>query len=574
MLVGLVVVLFTTGGIGASVSGPASALGLDAFCVETETWVQQPVEDYPGGSMAAGGVAFLGSQGLGTATNIVNDIADPSGIAGSVNSIYPPYDKSTGKNAITAYEWWGLAGQTWQVNNIDSLVPLADCGPTALGWQAGMMLANFLWQSVVLVGQLVIFIYALASSPNFINIFMVPLDSVLGQAINSLYLPFLAPMVMLAALWIAWVGLVKKRSSESVQGVVWVVCAAGLFLVFLSNPVFFAKGMNDLIGKLQTTIIQTISDPVAGRAASETLCYAGDAQTAANFAYDPANSSNNVKGTVNPNLIKGTLNNGNQFDAGGLSADQQAAVNYASVGSRNFQCAIWQIFIFEPWQNGQFGSMSAYHVDGVENDKSVKINGRSLGDSGFGAGQKWGYGTTWAIQYLNARVANHNVVMSRQHGGMTAPGMPADAEAQWGGQANRDALQAQVTWLETTYAEPYKNGGTNAAGEVVSKQAGVMSFIGSNSSQQMSMALLALVAILFGGIPILVLSVKMLFYEFMTVMMLLLAPIYLTIGIHPGFGRRVSMGWLEYIINLGIKRLAIVALLSAMMVIIQVIVMS
>jgi hypothetical protein len=50
---------------------------------------------------------------------------------------------------------------------------------------------------------------------------------------NAIYFPYLAPVVLLGVMWLAWHGLIRKRATRTIEGTVWMVlaCAAAIWLI-------------------------------------------------------------------------------------------------------------------------------------------------------------------------------------------------------------------------------------------------------------------------------------------------------------------------------------------------------
>lgn len=520
--------LFTTGGVGATATQPAAAFDIINTCtaggLRGYEFEGLAVEMWPGIT------SMMSGAGVGTIA--LNSMKDPYGTG--LLSVYDP------KRTTTAYEWWGTAGMQWKMHNYQGLPePPIDCGWGGLGWQAVWIIASLLWQFVLITGGLIIFLYTLATTPEIMLNSLLEkdgaVDKILQGTFDNLYLPFLVPMILVVALWAAWIGLVKKRSSETVQGVVWVICAAAFSVSFLTNPVWFTEKLSYGIAVAQNTIYSALANPAflnspssgsgssssaatppAGVMASEELCYAG----------------NPVSGTYT------TLDaNGNSSAPANLT-NQYATnnVNFATTAvTRQFQCQLWEIFIFTPYVQGQYGDLAGRVVKEDPQTKvavpPVTINGRTINN-----------GNSFALLELDANIANHNEVVGGTFNVNTK-------------QPTRSAL---INYIESDV-------------DKVRLSSGLRTWIGAEAGSQISMSILAFVGVLAGGIPVVLLSIKMLFYQFMTIFMFLLAPIFLILGIHPGFGRRVALGWLEYIINLSLKRVGIVALLAVLLTMIRVV---
>ena len=59
------------------------------------------------------------------------------------------------------------------------------------------------------------------------------MDRLITALGNAIYFPFLAPVVVIAAIWLAWQGLVRKRATRTIEGTIWMViaCAAAIWLI-------------------------------------------------------------------------------------------------------------------------------------------------------------------------------------------------------------------------------------------------------------------------------------------------------------------------------------------------------
>ena len=529
-------VLFITGGVGATASSPASAIDIINTCtaggLQGYEYEGRAIEAWPGmSSMMVGGTGAVLS-GAGTAG--LNSLTDPYG-TGLLGEYAP--DRVT-----TAYEWWGTAGMQWKMHNYAGLPePPIDCGWGGLGWQAVYTIASLLWQFVLTAGGLIIFLYTLATTPEvMLNTLLEKggaIDTILQGTFDSLYLPFLIPMIIVAALWAAWVGLVKKRASETVQGVIWVICAAAFSVAFLTNPVWFTDKINYGIAVVQNTLYTALASPayITGTGSSSTSSTSGASSSAAGPgpAVQMGDKELCYAGSGGPGAVE-TLSN---VPTTGKDIDYNVdSVKFATTGvTRQFQCQLWEIFILTPYIQGQYGDLAGRQLtkdpDGGAKVAPVTINGREVNNA-----------NSWALLELDANIANHNEVISGKFDVNTK-------------QPTRTAL---INYIEKNV-------------DNVKISSGLRSWIGAEAGSQIGTSILAFVAVLAGGIPVVILSLKMLFYQFMMIFMFLLAPIFFIIGIHPGFGRRVALGWLEYIINLALKRVGIVALLAVLLTMIRVV---
>ncbi|MFC3997130.1 type IV secretion system protein [Nocardiopsis sediminis] len=87
-------------------------------------------------------------------------------------------------------------------------------------------------------------------------------------------------------------------------------------------------------------------------------------------------------------------------------------------------------------------------------------------------------------------------------------------------------------------------------------------FEGDQQGSRLGVATLALFAAVFAGGLILAGSVALIVLKIGFLLLLLLSPIFLLIGIHPGYGRTVLLRWFEMLLGLLLKQIFVVLLIS------------
>ncbi|MFB9799414.1 type IV secretion system protein [Streptomonospora salina] len=91
-------------------------------------------------------------------------------------------------------------------------------------------------------------------------------------------------------------------------------------------------------------------------------------------------------------------------------------------------------------------------------------------------------------------------------------------------------------------------------------------FEGEQQGSRLGVATLALFAAVFAGGLILAASVALIVLKIGFLLLLLLSPIFLLIGIHPGYGRTVLLRWFEMLLGLLLKQIFIMLLVSLLVV--------
>ncbi len=87
-------------------------------------------------------------------------------------------------------------------------------------------------------------------------------------------------------------------------------------------------------------------------------------------------------------------------------------------------------------------------------------------------------------------------------------------------------------------------------------------FAGDDQGSRLGVATLALFASVFAGGLILAGSVALIVLKIAFLLLFLLAPVFLLIGIHPGYGRMVLLRWVELMIGFLLKQIFVVLLIS------------
>lgn len=167
----------------------------------------------------------------------------------------------------------------------------------------------------------VLYQLAVESSSSLVNDLGPTIEVVVGHLVDSLYLEFFSAVVMLAALWLGYQGLVKRRTSEFMSGVLWTFGSAviGMFIVY--NPMMVPNTVNNVVGSVTQGVVSTIASPTTvGGGTEDGLC-----------TVDAATSTSPDKGETETNNTAMRSN------------------------VRAVQCSLWSTFQFNTWVQGQFG---------------------------------------------------------------------------------------------------------------------------------------------------------------------------------------------------------------------------
>jgi hypothetical protein len=316
----------------ARASEAAPALRLKVNQVEA---VAQPAGGICGvpGIGDIGGLVGLCQAGSSGITGVLNNICTPStpspelAASGIDSLISTPGGQKTG---LTLYDDYGVAGQYWaatglQCSQMTSLI--------------GNNVASMVFDMAKSLDRVTITVYQSAAGSNILGWLSSSVDTLITALGNAIYFPFLAPVVIIGAIWLAWQGLIRKRATRTIEGTIWMViaCAAAIWLI--GRPADFT-GVGTTVSNGVTSVLNTAFAKLPATAGSNCLPVAkGDPQSV----------------TANYSFASGT----------GI-VDENAN-------------ELWSVLVCKPWLDGEFGT-TVYATPGTAAAKTNVVNlyGRQL----------------------------------------------------------------------------------------------------------------------------------------------------------------------------------------------------
>jgi len=269
------------------------------------------------------GLSIVGLGGLcqagSSAVSSLNDLCSPgapspeaagSGIDALVK---PPATAAPAPGAapkLTLYQSYGMAGQSW--------APF-DLKCSDMTSMIGNSVANAVFDAAKAVDRITITTYQSAAGEGLLDWLKQRVDQLITQIGNAVYFPYLAPIVLLAAIWLAWEGLIRKRATRTIEGTIWMVvaCAAAIWLI--GRPADFTglgQKVSDGISQVLNAAFSRL--PVSGGSGCVPVGKGDPQSTGENYAYTGGSQ------VVNQN------------------ADE-----------------LWAVLVCKPWLAGEFGTMSA-----------------------------------------------------------------------------------------------------------------------------------------------------------------------------------------------------------------------
>jgi TrbL/VirB6 plasmid conjugal transfer protein len=257
-----------------------------------------PAQQSAPGEAAAldGGVCSVPGIGdIGGLLGLCNSGA--SGIVGDLNnictpSVPQPQQATTGVDSMiatpggatggkTLYDNYGIAGQYWaatglQCSDMTSLI--------------GNNVAGMVFDMAQALDRVTITVYQTAAGNGILTWLQDSINRLITALGNAIYFPFLAPVVVIGAIWLAWQGLIRKRATRTIEGTIWMViaCAAAIWLI--GRPGDFTS-VGTTVSNSTTQVLNTAFANLPAPTSSNCLpVQNGDPQSVTgNYAFNSAN---------------------------------------------------------------------------------------------------------------------------------------------------------------------------------------------------------------------------------------------------------------------------------------------
>src|SRR5260370_18426368 len=103
----------------------------------------------------------------------------------------------------------------------------------------GKNVAGTVFDAAKSLDRVTITVYQSAAGNNILTWLQDAVDRLISAMGNAIYFPYLAPVVILGAIWLAWQGLVRKRAPRTIEGTLWMVGARVAPIALLGPPAPF-----------------------------------------------------------------------------------------------------------------------------------------------------------------------------------------------------------------------------------------------------------------------------------------------------------------------------------------------
>ena len=291
----------------------------------------------PGGGVCSvpglgdiGGLIGLCQAGSGIVSDL-NNICAPGApqpelaTAGIDSMITTPGSQTVGK---TLYDNYGVAGQYWAATGLK-------CSDmTSL---IGNNVAGMVFDMAKSLDRVTITVYQSAAGADILSWLSGSVDNLITALGRAVYFPFVAPMVIIGAIWLAWQGLVRKRATRTFEGTIWMVIAIAAATWLIGRPTDFTN-VGTTVSNGVTSVLNTA------------------------FSNLPATKASNCLPVGNTDQQSVTANY--SFTSGSGLVDNNAN-------------ELWTVLVCKPWLDGELGT-TQYATGPGQPQTVVNQYGRSL----------------------------------------------------------------------------------------------------------------------------------------------------------------------------------------------------
>lgn len=360
-----------------------------------------------------------------------------------------------------------------------------------------------------------------------------PVESIVTNMKDKFYFNYLTPMIMIGALWMAYVGLVKRRSTEFLSGLIWTIAALAASVVIMSKPMLVPTTVNSVVTSISQGGMATITGATSDN--GDTLCAASTRAVSVGAAQKPGK----MGGTANNNAARNNV--------------------------REIECNLWYSFAYTPWTVGQFGMTPQELSKAEANDPNGFLN--RVKDSG-GAHAHVEGGKVLDVLKNTEGGQSPLYLQKVTLGKKAAP----DSEQNWA----LYLLDHNVNWDGAPQSQ--KDNKVRAQLAVAANQLAPANYNvhyhNDSPANRIGVSLVATLGSLAAMIFIVTISFSIVILDLMLILLALVSPIFFLAALHPGMGRKIAMGWVEMVIKAALQRIALSIFLAVMVATLGIVVQS
>lgn len=318
---------------------------------------------------------------------------------------------------------------------------------------------------------------------------------------ESIFFPFAALVIVGSALYVFMMTLRTQAYREALKTILIItaVFVGGAILMF--KPASVLNLADEVPSKVETAIMGTIFS--VGNVSDDELCTA-------------SGSGGNAKGE-------------------GLEGE---ILDYAPEdGVRAMMCENWRVFLFNPWQYGQWGTSfeNVYAADSGEDSTMNNTNGSLVGNAEINMGNDTAV-QNWSLYQLDQMASGTSTTRDYTNGAGT--------------------VDTDMYRLVDLQAGPNNGEGTDSRY--------LEMWSGNDPSSRVGVSIMSTGVAILGFIVMVIYGLSKILVSFMTALMLLILPLIFLLGLIPNTGFAKLRNYFGTLAGLLIQRIMLVTLLAIM----------
>src|SRR5450755_2052882 len=201
----------------------------------------------------------------------------------------------------------------------------------------GNNVAGMVFDAAKSIDRVTITVYQSAAGNGILAWLQSVVDRLISALGNAIYFPYLAPVIILGAIWLAWNGLVRKRATRAIEGTLWMVvaCAAAIWLI--GRPADFT-GVGTTVSNGVTQVLNVAFAKLPNPGGNNCVPVQGG---------DPQAATDNFGFTSSNGLVDSNANE------------------------------LWSVLVCKPWLDGELGT-TQYATSAKAPQTVVNTYGRQL----------------------------------------------------------------------------------------------------------------------------------------------------------------------------------------------------
>ena len=350
---------------------------------------------------------------------------------------------------------------------------------------------------------------------------------IIGRLFDGMYTGLIVMVFAAVGVWAAWTGLIKRKLTSALSGIAWGVAIFGVGVFFMSQPL--------LLAKLPMQIGTSLGGCVVMGMNGKNCMSSSDGS--------PNKDSSNTECYVDTN--------------GTMPLTRAMALN-----AKMASCKVWKAFVWEPWVAGQFGvSYNELFTGGGGGDAGPLFqNSKTKDNLEYWKNIKVGLytpdktmsqmcvatrdGSDQGYSYSNVALYQANL---QAEPAIHACGTPYH-------QATNIKTDEQTygdwVWIIDAMTQARSTKDQSGADNLSIMWA---SWTGNNYLGRIQVAFIAMFSALMGAAVLITTAVLAMVYLFMSVLLTAFAPLFFLMGVMPGQGKKLFLGWVEKVVSNTLK---------------------